>query len=142
MTDHVALAIEEIDQTIARLTDVRDKLRWFRQEFPHTAAAMVPVVETADRAGAVRAAAGVTVTPPLRSRDHASAGATLDDLDARILQTIAALGGVRLKAGPLLKKLKISRPALARHVKALVDAGRLEKHGQRMSLPGRAKEGL
>jgi hypothetical protein len=40
MSDYIATAIEEIDGKIGILTTLRDSLVQFRQEWPHTAAAM------------------------------------------------------------------------------------------------------
>jgi hypothetical protein len=43
MSEHVAGMIADCEGKIATLTDIVEKLRWFQREFPHTAAAVVPV---------------------------------------------------------------------------------------------------
>jgi hypothetical protein len=45
MSEVVSAMIADCEGRIAALTDMLEKLRWFQREFPHTAAAIVPVAE-------------------------------------------------------------------------------------------------
>jgi hypothetical protein len=43
MSEHIDRAIAEFEATIVKLTGLIENLRWFQREFPHTAAAVVPI---------------------------------------------------------------------------------------------------
>jgi hypothetical protein len=135
MTDHLALALEDIEAKIATLTDLRDKLHWFRREFPRTAASMVPIETAVAGKGhqARRAAASVRGV----QADRAGALAT------RLVAAVTAAGG-EIKVSALRAQLKGSNtvPQIQRAITALLKDGQLEKRGWRVAVPGAAKEEL
>lgn len=45
MTTHVSEVIAYFKSKVVELTDLIEKLEWFQREFPHTAAAVVPISE-------------------------------------------------------------------------------------------------
>jgi hypothetical protein len=105
MTDSIALAIEELSGKIAVLTDLRDKLVTFRREWPHTAAAMVPVaVAPAPRPSTTRAAPSIAVDP-----------------EQAILDTLKA-GGGSIKPGELARALDLSPVAMRRAIAPLLQS--------------------
>lgn len=120
MTDHIALAIEELAAKIAVLTDLHDKLVSFRREWPHTAAAMTPASPRATLGDVVAGTAAPTRTGPRPDKGVQTEVVVL----AAIEQTRV---GLRLRE--LVERVSRPKAAVKRALGILAQARKIHNYG-------------
>jgi hypothetical protein len=134
MSEHIERAIAEFETTIAKLTTTVENLRWFQREFPHTAAAVVPV-EKSRRTYKTRTAKRLIkrtnertneAKPGPRPRAHRS----LPD-DAKLQAIVGVLNkhGGSMKPGMLADALAIDIHVLRYQMKPFLESGALTVSG-------------